>query len=300
MRKVFLLFLLVLSLAGRAQNGQPISSDMPMIIPPSPEVAQLTRIGQLSAGLHTGSANANVPLYELAVGAIKLPVALSYSSGGIKVSDVPGRAGLGWNIVAGGVISRIIHDEEDGNPLTTYLTPPSFDLQSNNPALMDYLDLGNREGYDTELDEYSISVNGLSGKFFIDAGGNIRLSSHSNLKVEKPGNYFVVTTTQGIKYYFGNNNTVEKTRDFLINGSGRWNKMKTTTWFLTKIESLEGDVINFNYEDIFIKTIQGASQSVILNKVGAGTGAVEECESLCDPAWMEPSINRVDYDTKYL
>jgi hypothetical protein len=302
MRKILIIFLLAFSVVSRAQNGQPISFDMPTIIPPSPEVAQLTRIGELSAGMHTGAANASIPLYELSAGSIKLPISLGYSSNGVKVTDVPGRAGLGWNIVAGGVISRIIHDEEDGAALTTYLTPPStFSTSSSNPALIDYLNLGNREGYDTELDEFSISVNGLSGKFYITPDGGIHMTSHNNLKVEKPGNYFLVTAPGGTKYYFGTNNNVEKTRDFLTNGTGRWNKVKTTSWFLTKIETLEGDVINFNYEDIYIKTHQGASQSVILRAIGSGSSSPYlECDALCDTRWSFPQVNAVDYDTKYL
>jgi hypothetical protein len=203
MRKILLfLLLIVVQLYGWGQVQGDNSNDpaqLPKIVPPSPEVASLAKIGSLSAGLHTGSANAQVPLYELSVGGIKLPVALSYGSNGIRVSDVPSRVGLGWNLVAGGVVSRVVHDEPDGE--STWLNPPA-NPYTNNIDFYNYMNLANAEGNDTEVDEFSYSANGISGKFFFDANGVARSTTYNNMKIEKQGQVFVITSGDGIKYYW--------------------------------------------------------------------------------------------------
>ena len=75
------------------------AAKIPAVIPPSPEVASLANIGNINVGMHTGFASMNIPLFDVSTGNFKLPVALSYSSNGIKVNEIPSRVGLGWNLV---------------------------------------------------------------------------------------------------------------------------------------------------------------------------------------------------------
>ena len=89
---------------------------LPNVVPASPEMTALAGIGSLSAGLHSGSANVNIPLFEIKNGALRVPISLSYSTNGIRVNDIASRVGLGWNIIAGATISRVIHDEDDLDP----------------------------------------------------------------------------------------------------------------------------------------------------------------------------------------
>jgi hypothetical protein len=108
MRKQFIVSLLLLSLLTQAQGPTDNPGTLPSIIPPSPDVASLAKIGELSTGMHTGSANVSIPLYELSAGSIKIPIALSYATNGTRTNDIASRVGLGWNLVAGGSISRVI------------------------------------------------------------------------------------------------------------------------------------------------------------------------------------------------
>jgi len=289
--------LLLLSVCGFSQTP----GDMPVIVPPSPELASLANAGGVSTSLHTGGASANVQLYEIKVGSINVPIALNYFTNGIKVNDIASRAGLGWNLVAGGNISRTIHDEEDDAPATVQHNPPaSFAPTSGNNDLINYLKQASWDNYDTERDEYSFSVGGVSGKFFIDDNGVPRITNHNNVQIVKGTNSFTLTTADGVKYSFGNNGQVEKTHGYQVNGVGRWDKFSTTGWFLTSITSPQGDVVTFNYSDIFIKTLQGASQSVILKSMGPNSSDDPDCEYVCNGRWSNPVQNRLDYDTKYL
>jgi hypothetical protein len=286
-------FLLGISVTAFSQMpGVQQGDNLPSIVPASPEVASLSKAGNFSTGLHTGSANAQIPLYEISVGRIKVPISLSYSTNGTKVSEIASRVGLGWNLLAGGVISKTIHDDEDGQ--STYLTPPNFTI--HNQALMDYLFYAGTEGYDTEFDEYSFSVNGLSGRFFLDASGNPRIASHSNIRIMKISNSFVITSADGIAYHFFSSD-IEQTTDVKTNAKDRLNLTKTTGWFLSKIVSPEGDEVVFNYAAIATKTIQGSYQSVVLKSTAPVSP--QEC-NFCEEQWAGVGLNRVNYNTKYL
>jgi hypothetical protein len=301
MRKTLFAAFLGLAFSSFAQNPADNPGALPSIIPPSPDIASLNRIGNITTGLHTGSANVSIPLYDLTVGTIKHPLAINYSTNGIKVNDIASRVGLGWNLVAGGSVNRTVHDEEDDDPTMVDLTPPSF--SQPNQATLDYLFYAPQEGYDTELDEYSFAVNGMSGKFYFDANGVPRIADHMNIKIAKPAtNTFTITTAEGVVYTFGNGTAFEKTKEVKTNGNPRAHKVKRTAWFLTNITSPEGDWINFYYTSIPIETKLGPYQSVIFktnSPTYPGT-SVASCASLCSASWSPVQYNKIDYDTYYL
>lgn len=270
----------------------------PVLIPASPEVAELSRLGQMGNELFTGASRVNIPLHEIKVGDMSVPVALAYSNNGIRVNDIPSRVGLGFSLVAGGGLSRTIHDEPDD--LSIQLAPVNF--QDKNNALLDYLFYSTTPGYDTERDIYSINAPGLSGRFFLDAAGMPRFIEHSNLKVQVNGTptieSFIVINSEGIRYYFGQSNLVETTKEIILNGVQPKFKNQKTNWFLTKIESPEGDYVEFNYSPIYIKTIQGISQTVTLEPQTANNPPTN-CE-VCGPNIPVLQYDQLDYDTFYL
>jgi len=44
-----------------------------------------------------------------------MPITAEYFTNGIRVDDIPSRIGLGWNLNAGGYVSRVVRDEQDGS-----------------------------------------------------------------------------------------------------------------------------------------------------------------------------------------
>ncbi len=56
--------------------------------------------------MYTGKANITIPLHVIKVEGLNIPITISYQTGGIKVTDVTGTAGLGWNFSSGAKISR--------------------------------------------------------------------------------------------------------------------------------------------------------------------------------------------------
>lgn len=164
MRKVLLLFFVLFSMASSGQVNQ-----------------------------QTGSAIFNLPMFDWQDSKSRLnsTVMLSYSSGnGLKVSDVASDAGQGWNIIAGGVITRMQVGEPDdqkpyeGNGTIEDVTkyPPGYlydtksagqgcpEALAKYPVFRDQNHIykqHNAVAADKEMDQFAYQFNGRSGMFIL-------------------------------------------------------------------------------------------------------------------------------------
>jgi len=82
----------------------------PVVVPASPEAAELGKFGTIPLNESTGTFSFPVPLHNYSAGAIQLPISLSYYSNPVRVNQTSGLYGLNWNLNAGGVISRTVYD----------------------------------------------------------------------------------------------------------------------------------------------------------------------------------------------
>lgn len=111
--------------------GQSGSSYVSKInIPTSPEAALLGRFGDIPIGYYTGTADISVPLYNIKVNELNIPLTLNYHSSGIKVDDQATWVGLGWDLSPEGIIVqevRGVNDENDyGSTCGGNLNYPTF------------------------------------------------------------------------------------------------------------------------------------------------------------------------------
>ena len=90
--------------------------------PASPDGAALARNISIPMEYHTGRANVQIPLYTVQSRDLSIPITLTYQSSGIKVQDLPSWVGAGWNLSAGGKITRIVRGTPDEKK---YLIPGS-------------------------------------------------------------------------------------------------------------------------------------------------------------------------------
>lgn len=303
----------VFAIIARAQN----EIKMPSILPASPEASAINKGAALSVGMFTGAANASIPLYDLKVGSLAVPVSLNYSGNGLKVDEIPGRTGLGWNLSTAGVISRIVHDLPDDNS-TRVIFPTDF--PSTNQATYDVLYQRYHFGhlFDTEPDEFRADAPGLSVKFVIDDDGNPLIIPHSNDKITitrgggNTGNEFksfTITNANGIKYTFGGtdtygNNAIEVTKTHNVDPPISTISRIRTAFYLTSINAPNNDYINYFYNQI--KTINYLGVS---NTLTRRVGAPDDLECACGtlpPNPPSPSttfaqkLNNVTYETVYL
>ncbi|WP_299368160.1 hypothetical protein [Winogradskyella sp.] len=199
------------------------AQELPKIVPPSPEAAELIKYSQTQISPYTGLPNIQIPFYTIDYGGVSVPIALAYSGGGIKVADIASWVGLGWNLQAGGLVSRTINWLPDDNDLWGYMYT-SYDLDHfrSNPDSGPFCCDPNEQGYqllddqasvrDYEPDEFNYSIPGYSGTFYFDQEVNdfVQLPK-TNVNIEKvtlsPGNRkiigFKITTPNGVIYHFG-------------------------------------------------------------------------------------------------
>ncbi len=176
----------------------------------------------------TGKAQVAIPIWTLKTNSIEAPIVLSNTGGGMKVTEGEGNAGIGWNVIAGGSVSREVRglpdDLEDiGDDKIGWLFGTNsqniqgFVPQGDNNLVV-CTDEANDWGFlwsnlkfyshDTEPDMFSFSAPGISGQFFFDGNKVLRLAPYQDLKIEytsdaqKNINAFTITRNDGVKYIF--------------------------------------------------------------------------------------------------
>lgn len=235
----------------------------PDIIGPSPEVAALAKYVEMPVNHTTGVPDIAIPIHTVTEGSIDLPISLSYYAGGVRVNEEASSVGLGWSLMAGGVIGRMIKGKEDdiggGYMFNNFTVEKVGNL--NRFELADYFNT-----IDTEPDVFFFNFMGYSGQFqFIkDANGNgyFKTLKESNLIIEydiiRQGNgieRFVITTPDGTKYYFGNSKDLKRgvieSTSTLFHFNPLTSTLATitnTAWHLVEVESFKGDKIELYYE----------------------------------------------------
>lgn len=76
----------------------------------TPDVTAFQKRNFMPVNLYTGRVDLTIPLYTITEGNIEIPISISYNGGGIKVDEYASNVGLGWNLNASGVITRVVKD----------------------------------------------------------------------------------------------------------------------------------------------------------------------------------------------
>lgn len=264
-KALFLFFFMFIPAIIIGQTENDPSKFLPNITPPSPEAFKFSLYGNTPVGLFTGTPNIQLALFNYKTSNLNVSYSLNYSSSGIKVDDVNSKTGIGWSLIGGGVITRIVRNLEDDYyddfPLK------HLDIASiNKSSVMQnvyFNQFGENNGKDTEKDLYMFNFLNYSGKFFFDDNNKITFLEKSDLKIVLVpvigGTIFtfIITTPDGVKYYF------QETEETMLNTYGAGHNppsIKTTAWYLNKIVHPKGDEIYFTYSDLTQSYVQSESQ----------------------------------------
>lgn len=143
-------------------------------LPPTPEAASAAKYIDVPVSHSRGLAFLDIPFHTLKGREISIPIHLSYTSGGIKMDETAGVAGLGWSLMAGGVVTRTVMDmpDEFASPRMTHKMPSEnllkkLEAQTSDNETNKYLYDIVQHRVDTSLDRYNYNVNGLCGTFVI-------------------------------------------------------------------------------------------------------------------------------------
>lgn len=238
------------------------------VLPPPPNAAALGKYGGIELSLNSGMVNKSMSIYNLQVSNISIPITLSYSSSGFKPSEMASRAGAGWVLNAGGVITRtVVGNIDEGYAKRTIPSSIAVDTQSFN-----FLYGAESGTWDVEPDVYSFNFCGYSGRFVYDLNDSIVFMPANNLKVEKnifSSNWnFRVTTLDGLVYYFGGSDATEKTKSEGGCGKDFGPSYRPTSWYLVKVVSPLGDSVMFDYEELLYDFPGTPTQTFYNNSIG--------------------------------
>lgn len=224
------------------------SDFLPNINPPSPTAYELGKYGEIPVGMFTGTPAIDIPLSTYKSKNIEIPIGLSYRSNGIKVDQLSSNTGLGWSLNAGGVITRIVRDEEDGSGLS--LSYPKGEPRGtgglSSSLVREYFYRAGGYEVDSEPDLYMYNFIGYTGSFVFDDNGEIVMTPIKDLIIEKSEIGFKITDPKGYQYIF-------QDAELTINrSSGRGHvppgSPKGTAWYLSKIiDTKSSHQVNFHY-----------------------------------------------------
>jgi YD repeat-containing protein len=231
-------------------------------LPVNPTAASYARYGNTEQVLSTGNIPISIPIWKIIDRDLSLDISLNTTTGSIKVNDIPGWVGSGWNLNTGGVVTRKINHLPDDLVAAFHNVGYLYNIERNriiknkldsSIALSNY-DNGDIASnlLDMEPDEYSFNIPGYNAKFtfILDS---IVIFPDTKVKIQpvlNEGEYYIekwiITSPEGIKYTFKSLNEVKK--DFQLD-QDQVTCYIPTSWFLESIVSPfdEGGEIFFNY-----------------------------------------------------
>ncbi len=229
---------------------------------------------------YTGIPAISVPIYNYASqSGLNFGVSLDYFAGGVKVNELPTSSGLGWNMSAGGVVTRTVRGIPDDCEVFGFLY---HQIIPNDPraSVTEY----NKNCIDAEQDVFQYNFAGRSGKFYIGKDSTIFLSTTSKIKIqvikrdlsddgliysepiENPKtlapslygtiNKFIITTEDGNKYFFEEKES-QLTYVRKCYQTNAYPVLKYASgWYLTKIVApMAADSIKILYKNIAALTV---------------------------------------------
>lgn len=295
--------LLLMVIVAAAQNSNNFQK-MVDFLPPAPNAAAIIKHSDIGVNKNTGSPSVNIPLFTVKGTKLAANVSLGYSSTGIKVDEIASRAGMGWVLNAGGVVTRIVRGRAD--EVSTRITPPSPNPDPN-CGTYNFLESAIApgsltSGNDAEPDLFNFSMNGISGSFVFNS---------SMQPVLIPAEKYVVltdfttnaswnikiTTTDGVSYYFGGPGATEKTKRNSTCGKS-YDQYTPNAWYLIKIEHPNGEYINFSYTPLTYTYETGVSETrhwlnPVTDQRDVPAGGVVTCLSNCTAPPSSSCINIV-------
>lgn len=248
--KITFVFVLLMGCARLAWGqGNPV--------PPSPNASALLEYANVPVNYYNGLPSIDVPLYDLPGRQLSVSISLSYHASGIKVQDVASSYGLGWNLNAGGAITRVVRGLPDhwingfGNNVTA------------DPAVVGATDIFEAHWkmtidlLDGQPDIFYFNFMGRTGSFVLDYDGDPVLIPYQNLEIKpaigpKGIGHWEIIDENGTKFTFGDTPaSVEKTSkntmdEFEIYNTNNEYEFEST-WYLSKARSAFNDEVTFTY-----------------------------------------------------
>jgi len=229
---------------GQSQEHEIYLPRMPL----SPEASMLHQFVDVPVGYFTGTPDINIPLYEITLPSLTIPVSIRYSSSGLKVDQMPTPLGWGWSLDAGGMISHCVIGLDDfqyGGYCSNDLT--IFDL----PGLtyeekVAVTSAGNTQAtptLDVQPDIFYYSYPGGGGKFVYDMDGLPHTFPYNPVEISRTeAGYRIKDLSGNIFEYFTKCSSYSYS-EYNIDGTS----VTSNGYYLSRVVTVNGDILVFNY-----------------------------------------------------
>jgi len=259
MRKISLVISVIMFLQC-SLYGQPIPNQFVNVGLPTPDVASLGKFGDIPVSYETGVPGITIPIDDIKIGKIDVPVSLDYHAGGIRVNDISSSVGLGWALNCGGVIERTLVGIADELPQGYLSSPASSDTYPSNMSSSDIDFAFSAAGWygpktETQPDIFNYSIPGQSGRFIFNHDGSVFQIPLTNNKIQffpnadSKKSYFIIINDEGVQFTFNDQEV-----DYLtpIPGyNGAFTSQYVGAWRLSEIKDLNtSETVSFIYATI--------------------------------------------------
>lgn len=276
MRKIYLIIFLCFLKAQLYSQGIPASNTSPVSFPLSPEAYSLLKFDINPVDLNTGIPDISENLYSIEVDKhITLNLNLKYHPSGIRIKELSGLVGQGWNINASGAITREVNGLPDDKPIYGILDngyeSALAQYGSSHSQTIKYLYDSKYGKEDVEYDLFHFNFLNHSGSFklnkngsgdYLGRGGNYKITYERNSNDQNRISKIIIIDDAGYKYIFN---------DKIIDG-------RVTTRLLAyegphdPYLPLEGTPLPIPYTSWYLSEIHNPSDIVLCQFVyGAGT-----------------------------
>lgn len=247
MKKIILLVSALSALLAFGQESieTGTTNDIQKIFPATPETYSLFKAGDFPVDYRTGKLNVSVPLYEIKTRyGVNIPISLTYNTGGIKVDEMSGVAGLGWTLSIPNGISVEMHGKNDlVNGVWFPKDPSNYPSQlfTQLPPDVQAKLVSVKEGtMDTQPDIYHYNLPTISGSFIKDSNGNFQTIPYEDVKITYAGDKFIITDPKGVVYTLAAGNSSNTVSTIV-------SEAYTSSFILEKIKFPNNEEVSFTY-----------------------------------------------------
>jgi hypothetical protein len=283
-------------------------------VPTTPTAAAFAKVAEVPVNKFSGSSSISIPLYEIMDNQLKSNISLSYSTSGIRASELSSQVGLGWNLNAGGVITRSVRGLPDERlregQISGFYTDGFNTAWLSEEAKLIEIEAGKR---DTEADIFYYNFDGYSGSFQFNQLGRIVQKSKTELKI-LPVNtgysynrlLWKIITPDGNIYYFGDStiddiydDAVSYTNQYIqplnLVGAPPTSYPSVDAWFLVKAETWDGSSnIAYEYDEYESYSFRDMASSLTTLVDAGGRNIVRAGNNGANPIYNNLTLDEVN------
>jgi len=307
--RVYLFFTFLFSaLAGLCQTVPTAVKVRP------PEVVAFNRNIETPVSMYTGVPDISIPLYEVNIKGVSVPIVLSYHAGGIRVDQDATWVGLGWSLSYGGEISRKSRGLPDEayffygatspeNSINRFMQipnvgSPNYDMMAQNERI-EYIYSAKSGGKDYMPDEFYFSAVGYSGRYMFNQAQNkfvfypkddIHIS-YFNGPADQYGSpsklySWKMKLPNGVAVEFGKEGYAKQGMSVM-----NLQQMVTNSWQIKSLKNNYGDSIVYSYDnfDYRIPKLLGQQYQIYQSEPMSGNTMIE------DPLIMDSRLREITF-----